>query len=55
VKSSAPILYGDVRTTNLTAVVKEQSNTLDLKLSDAEAPNALEPAATAKGATRKGR
>jgi hypothetical protein len=37
-KSLIPAGYGDVRTTTLTAEVKEQSNTLDFKLSDAEAP-----------------
>jgi hypothetical protein len=36
-------------------MVKEQSNTLDFKLADAEPPNAPKPAATAKGAARKGR
>ena len=37
-KSLIPTGYGDVRTTTLTAEVKEQSNTIDFKLSDAEAP-----------------
>ena len=40
-KSLIPAGYGDVRTTTLTAEVKEQSNTIDFKLSDAErAPRA---------------
>ena len=37
-KSLIPTGYGDVRTTNLTAEVKEQSNTIPFKLSDADAP-----------------
>ncbi len=37
-KSLIPAGYGDVRTTTLTAEVKEQSNTIDFKLSDADAP-----------------
>jgi len=51
-KSLIPAGYGDVRTTTLTAEVKEQSNSIDFKLSDAEAPP--EPKA-AQGAGRKGR
>ena len=52
-KSLIPAGYGDVRTTTLTAEVKEQSNTIDFKLSDADAPP--EPKAPAKGRGRKGR
>jgi hypothetical protein len=37
-KSLIPAGYGDSTTTNLTAEVKEQSNSIDFKLSDAEAP-----------------
>jgi major membrane immunogen (membrane-anchored lipoprotein) len=37
-KSLIPTGYGDVRTSNLTAEVKPQSNTLDFKLSDKDAP-----------------
>jgi hypothetical protein len=48
-KSLIPPGYGDVRSTNLTAEVKEAATTLDFKLSDADAPPA--PAAT----TTKGR
>jgi hypothetical protein len=47
-KSLIPTGYGNVTTTTLTAEVKEQSNTIDFKLSDADAPP--EPkAATVKG------
>ncbi len=52
-KSLIPAGYGDPRTTNLTAEVKAESNTLDFKLSDAEAPQ--EPKAAAKGGGRRGR
>jgi len=52
-KSLIPAGYGDVRTTTLTAEVKEQSNTIHFKLSDADAPP--EPKAPAKGRGRKGR
>jgi hypothetical protein len=51
-KSLIPTGYGDIRTTTLTAEVKEQPNTIDFKLSDAEAPP--EPTALAKGRGRKG-
>jgi hypothetical protein len=51
-KSLIPTGYGDINTTTLTAEVKEQSNTIDFKLSDAEAPP--EPKATTKGGGRKG-
>jgi hypothetical protein len=51
-KSLIPVGYGDVRTTNLTAEVKEQSNPIDFKLSDADAPPA--PKEPAKGRGRKG-
>jgi hypothetical protein len=37
-KSLIPVGYGDVNTTNLTAEVKEQPNTIDFPLSDANAP-----------------
>jgi hypothetical protein len=37
-RSLIPPGYGDSRTTNLTAEVLEKSNSLDFKLSDAEAP-----------------
>jgi hypothetical protein len=37
-KSLIPTGYGDVRTTTLTAEVKEQSNTINFTLADAEAP-----------------
>ena len=52
-KSLIPAGYGDVRTTTLTAEVKEQSNTIHFKFSDADAPP--EPKAPAKGRGRKGR
>jgi hypothetical protein len=51
-KNLIPAGYGDVRTTTLTVEVKEQSNSIDFKLSDAEAPP--EPKAPAKGGGRKG-
>jgi hypothetical protein len=51
-KSLIPAGYGDARTTTLTAAVKEQSSTIDFKLSDADAPPM--PAAPAKGRGRKG-
>jgi len=37
-KSLIPAGYGDTRTTTLTAEVKEQSNTINFELSDANAP-----------------
>ena len=37
-KSLIPAGYGDVRSTNLTAEVKAESNAIDFKLSDADAP-----------------
>lgn len=37
-RSLIPAGYGDTRTTTLTAEVKPQSNSIDFKLSDAEAP-----------------
>jgi hypothetical protein len=37
-KSLIPAGYGDIRTTTLTAEVQEKSNSIDFKLSDAEAP-----------------
>ena len=51
-KSLIPAGYGDPRTTTLSAEVKEQSNTLDFKLSDTDAPPA--PPEPAKGKGRKG-
>jgi major membrane immunogen (membrane-anchored lipoprotein) len=46
-KSLIPAGYGDPRTTTLKAEVKAQSNPIDFKLSDADAPPA--PPAAAKG------
>jgi hypothetical protein len=51
-KSLIPAGYGDVRTTPLMVEVKEQSSTIDFKLSDADAPP--EPKAAAKGGGRRG-
>jgi hypothetical protein len=51
-KSLIPTGYGDVRTTNLTAEVKEQSNTINFPLSDAEAPP--EPKEVTKKGGRRG-
>ncbi|HZW33118.1 MAG TPA: hypothetical protein VFF52_20545 [Isosphaeraceae bacterium] len=51
-KSLIPAGYGDVRTTTLTAEVKAGSNTIDFKLSDADAPPA--PKAPAKVRGHKG-
>jgi hypothetical protein len=48
-KSLIPTGYGDTRTTTLTAEVKEQSNSIDFKLSDADAPPEPKAAATGKG------
>ena len=42
-KNLIPPGYGDVRSTNLTAEVKEQSNSIDFKLSDADAPRTRRP------------
>jgi hypothetical protein len=53
-KSLIPTGYGDVRTTTLTADVKEQSNTINFKLSDAEAPPEP-PKVMEKGGGRRGR
>ena len=50
-KSLIPTGYGNPSTTNLTAEVKPQSNTIDFPLSDKDAPPA--PAAPAKGAGHK--
>jgi hypothetical protein len=50
-KSLIPAGYGDVRTTTLTADVKEQSNPIDFKLFDADAPP--EPPVSAKGSGRR--
>jgi hypothetical protein len=52
-KSLIPTGYGDVRTTNLTAEVKEQSNTINFTLSDADAPP--EPKEPPKTGGRRGR
>jgi hypothetical protein len=51
-KSLIPAGYGNPSTTTLTAEVKEQSNTINFKLSDAEAPP--EPKVPAKGPGRRG-
>ena len=50
-KSLIPAGYGDPRTTTLTAEVKEQSNTFDFTLSDADAPPEP-PKETTKGRGR---
>ena len=51
-KSLIPVGYGDIRTTTLSAEVKEQSdNTLDFKISDADAPPEP-PRANVKGKRR---
>lgn len=52
-KSLIPPGYGDVRSTNLTAEVKEKSNTFDFKLTDAEAP--APPKAQPQGRGHRGR
>jgi hypothetical protein len=46
-KNFIPAGYGDVRSTNLTAEVREQANSIDFKLSDADAPP--DPKAAGKG------
>jgi major membrane immunogen (membrane-anchored lipoprotein) len=51
-KSLIPTGYGDTRTTNLTAEVKPESNTIDFKISDAEAPPEPKPAAAGRGRRR---
>jgi hypothetical protein len=48
-KSLIPAGYGDITTTTLTAEVKEQSNSLDFKLSDAEAPPEPHKTSTKRG------
>jgi hypothetical protein len=55
-KSLIPAGYSDVKTTTLTAEVLEKPNTLDFKLSDAEAPAAPIAAPAGKGgrAARRG-
>jgi len=53
-KSLIPAGYGDPRTTTLTAEVKAQSNTIPVKLSDADAPPAPPAAAKGRGGGRKG-
>ncbi len=52
-KSLIPAGYGDPRTTTLTAEVAAQTNSLDFKLSDAEAPPAPPAPAPATGPGRK--
>jgi hypothetical protein len=49
-KSLIPAGYGDVRSTNLTAEVKAESNTINFELSDANAPP---PPTASKAAQRK--
>jgi hypothetical protein len=51
-KSLIPAGYGNSNTTNLTAEVKEQSNTIPIKLSDAEAPPEPKDETQAKGRHR---
>lgn len=51
-KSLIPPGYGDSRTTTLMAEVKEQSNTIPFKISDADAPPEPKAATTRRG--RKG-
>jgi hypothetical protein len=53
-KSLVPAGYGDPRTTTLKAEVKAESNKLDFKLSDAEAPPAPPAATKARGGGRRG-
>ncbi len=48
-KSLIPVGYGDVRSTNLTAEVKEKSNEIDFKLSDTDAPPAPKATGTGRG------
>ncbi len=50
-KSLIPAGYGNSQTTNLTAEVKEETNKLDFKLTDTDAPP--EPKAAPKGRGRK--
>jgi major membrane immunogen (membrane-anchored lipoprotein) len=52
-KSLIPPGYGDPRTTTLTAEVKTQSNTIEFKLSDADAPPEPAKIKGAKGGRRK--
>jgi hypothetical protein len=51
-KSLVPLGYSDLRTTNLTADVLAKSNTLDFKLTDADAPTES-PKTTGKGKGRR--
>jgi hypothetical protein len=53
-KTLIPAGYGDARTTNLTAEVKAESNSINFKLSDAEAPPAPAAPAKGRGGVRKG-
>ena len=52
-KSLIPAGYGDIRTTTLTAEVKEQTNTIDFKLSDATAPPTPKAVETSRGRKRR--
>ena len=55
-KSLIPVGYSDPRTTTLKADVKEQSNSIDFKLSDAEAPpEPPKDSAKGQGGRRRGR
>ena len=51
-KSLIPVGYGDLKTTTLTAEVKEQSNSIEFKLSDADAPEPRRRAKEARQALR---
>jgi major membrane immunogen (membrane-anchored lipoprotein) len=53
VKSLIPVGYGDPRSTTLTAEVKPQTNSIDFKLTDAEAPPAAPKATTNKVDSRR--
>lgn len=52
-KSLIPVGYGDVTSTNLTAEVKEQTNTINFDLSDKDAPAPPKPQGRTSG--REGR
>jgi hypothetical protein len=51
-KDLVPAGYGDLRTTTLTAEVKEQENKIDFKLTDADAPPAPPAAGQGRGRRR---
>jgi hypothetical protein len=51
-KSLIPAGYGDTRTTNLNAEVKQESNSIDFKMSDADAPPEPKPASPGSGRKR---